>query len=819
MSLSSTSSNVTCNGGSDGSIDLTVSGGSGTYTYLWSDGSTTEDLSSLSAGSYSVTVTDSWGCTASTSVTITESAVLASTTSQSICDGDSYTVGSSTYTSSGTYTDVLTTANGCDSTVTTILTVNVATTSNSVVTACDSYDWNGTTYTTSGTQTWVGTNAVGCDSTATLVLTITNSSTSTSSATSCDSYDWNGTTYTSSGSYTYTTTNAVGCDSVATLTLTINNSVSVTNNQTVCYGGSYTINGNTYTATGTYTDVLTTVDGCDSTITTNLTVSPQLNISVNAAGGGTACAGSDVLVSMTGWADPANTYQWSDANGEILGATSSTYTATATGTYSLTVTTSGGCTATSNTASVTIITVSVPSGLFASNIQLDRATMNWSAVANAHHYDIRLRAQGAASWTTLIPNLQGTSRQKTGLSSATTYEWQIRSACSSDTSTSSAWSSTQTFTTLTPCTVPLNPVTTAITPTAATLTWDAIAGSWGYRVRYRTSPNGAWTFDTTNTNSITISGLSTSTAYQWRVKGLCDSAGTNTSPWTSTQNFTTLTPVIPCDVPTGLASVVAGTSVTLTWSAVTGASTYDLRRRVQGTATWTYHNNLSSPTRTINNLTQGSTYEWEVMTACSWGSESSWSTTETFDIAAACTAPTNLDEQNITLNSVDLTWDAVPGAVQYKIKVKQIGVPGATNLFTSSNTISVTGLNPASDYKWRVRSECDASNTNNSPFSGWQFFSTLSNRIAAGDTSLAVNLNIFPNPTRGKFNISFVSDEIDNFEIIIVDAFGKTVSNEHKNDFIGEYTKVIDLSSSPRGIYIVKIKTQNSFISKRIVLQ
>ena len=193
----------------------------------------------------------------------------------------------------------------------------------------------------------------------------------------------------------------------------------------------------------------------------------------------------------------------------------------------------------------------------------------------------------AASWTTLISNLQGTSRQKTGLASATTYEWQIRSACSSDTSTSSAWSSTQTFTTLTPCTVPLNPVATAITPTAATLTWDAIAGSWGYRVRYRTSPNGPWTFDTTNTNSITISGLSTSTAYQWRVKGLCDEAGTNTSPWTATQTFTT----VSCNMSLSATSSnvtcnggsdgsidlsVSGGSGSYTYSWSNGATTQDL---------------------------------------------------------------------------------------------------------------------------------------------------------------------------------------------------------------------------------------------------
>ena len=48
-------------------------------------------------------------------------------------------------------------------------------------------------------------------------------------------------------------------------------------------------------------------------------------------------------------------------------------------------------------------------------------------------------------------------------------------------------------------------------------------------------------------------------------------------------------------------------------------------------------------------------------------------------------------------------------------------------------------------------------------------------RITAGDTELMDNLNVYPNPTRGLFNISFISEKIDYFEITIVDAFGKIV--------------------------------------------
>ncbi len=75
-----TVTHVACNGQSNGAIDITPSGGSGSYTYSWSSGQTTQDVSGLSAGTYTVTVSDGT-CSASASFTITQPATLIATAS------------------------------------------------------------------------------------------------------------------------------------------------------------------------------------------------------------------------------------------------------------------------------------------------------------------------------------------------------------------------------------------------------------------------------------------------------------------------------------------------------------------------------------------------------------------------------------------------------------------------------------------------------------------------------------------------------------------------------------------------------------------
>ncbi len=88
--LSVTTVNSTC-GNANGSVDLTVSGGTSPYTYAWTGGATTQDISSKASGTYTVTVTDANACSKTISATISNTAgpSLTATQVNVLCNGAS----------------------------------------------------------------------------------------------------------------------------------------------------------------------------------------------------------------------------------------------------------------------------------------------------------------------------------------------------------------------------------------------------------------------------------------------------------------------------------------------------------------------------------------------------------------------------------------------------------------------------------------------------------------------------------------------------------------------------------------------------------
>ncbi len=207
-------SNVSCNALSDGGATASATGGTPPYTYAWDNTATTASITGVTSGTYSVTVTDANGCTASSSGTITQPALLVVSSvvdSNASCYGflnggatasafggtapytyawsNSATTASITGVAAGTYTVTITDANGCTNSSSATITEPALSASTDTVVASSSYEWvNGTTYTeTTYGPTYTYTNINGCDSVVTLDLTIINYCASRSTR---NRYEW-----------------------------------------------------------------------------------------------------------------------------------------------------------------------------------------------------------------------------------------------------------------------------------------------------------------------------------------------------------------------------------------------------------------------------------------------------------------------------------------------------------------------------------------------------------------------------------------------------------------------------------------------------
>jgi len=233
-----------------------------------------------STGTYADTIDAAVGCDTMVTLNLTVLPHSRDTIDVSICEGDFYTFDAQNLTATGTYSDTLVAANGCDSIIT--LNLNVLPSArDSISTAiCE-----GTTYTFGAqilsaagiySDTLIEAAANGCDSIITLTLSILPISRDTLNEAICEgtTYSFDGQNLGTAGTYSDTLTAANGCDSIITLNLSILPIIRDTLEVSICEGETYTFDGDPLDDAGTYTATFVAANGCDSIVTLNLSVLP-----------------------------------------------------------------------------------------------------------------------------------------------------------------------------------------------------------------------------------------------------------------------------------------------------------------------------------------------------------------------------------------------------------------------------------------------------------------------------------------------------------------------------------------------------------------
>ncbi|MEO5641693.1 MAG: gliding motility-associated C-terminal domain-containing protein [Bacteroidia bacterium] len=371
LTLTITSSDISCNGAGDAFATVNASGGNGLYSYNWlPSGGNGATANGLGAGTYTVSVSDNGGCSATLAVTITEPAVLTTAASQNniTCNGGSN--GSATVSVLGgtsPYTYSWAPSGGTNPTAINLSAANYS---------CTITDANGCTTTQSFSITQPAPfNTSNSSNPATCGNNNGSATVTVSGGTPGYTYNWSpigGTnasaTNLPAGSYTCTITDASGCSTFAFVnivnsagpTATIASSANI-----LCFGNAsgsavadvtggapnYTYawspaGGTNATATGlmagSYTCTVTDANNCISIVTVTLTSPAAITASATSVDASCNASNGTATAIVSGGA-PAYTYNWAPSGG--IGATTNGIPA---GNYTCTITDANGCNATVN---------------------------------------------------------------------------------------------------------------------------------------------------------------------------------------------------------------------------------------------------------------------------------------------------------------------------------------------------------------------------------------------------------------------------------------------------------------------------------------
>ncbi len=256
--------------------------------------------------------------------------------SETICEGQQYTIGSVTLDKTGIFEIPLSSSTGCDSIVVLNLTVVPESFSVNNYKICpgESVIVGSSVYTIPGSFTDTLSSVFGCDSIVASVITYNNIVRNFSfSLCEGESVSVNNIRYSTTGIYMDSLRTSNGCDSVLIIQITSNPKYNIDTLYEICKGQSVTVGNTTYSNAGNYREVLTSKFGCDSIINFRVEVvffEPSITVT------------KDTLRTID---IPGATYQWyicrDNEQIPVLGANSHSFTFSVSGNYAIEVTYKG----------------------------------------------------------------------------------------------------------------------------------------------------------------------------------------------------------------------------------------------------------------------------------------------------------------------------------------------------------------------------------------------------------------------------------------------------------------------------------------------
>ena len=483
-------------------------------------------------------------------------------------------------------------------------------------------------------------------------------------------------------------------------------------------------------------------------------------------------------------------------------------------------------------------------GLAAGNISATNATLTWTAISpnpSTGYYQFRYKATASSTWIDGgTAGYLATSKLYNTLSPGTQYEFQIRRVCSSD--GFGAWCSSVIFSTVSAgCGSPMVFSAPSSTSSSVALSWPAVTGAAWFEFQYKASNSSNWVSAGTLTGTgttRTISGLNPNTTYDFRGRSYCPNNAA--SAWSTVVNATT-TGQSGCDLPPVLTvSSTTNTTVTVTWPVISGAAWYEFRYKENSSGTWTSGGTSSgtSTSKTISGLTADANYIIQARTFCSNGTPSNWSSSSVFGTteAAGCDTPPVLTVASVSNTTATITWPVITGAAWYEFRYKA----SASSTWISCGTLSGTGttrvlsgLTANTQYDFQAKTFCPNGSTSSTWSSTLQFTTTGAATIALaeGDViessegqstkEMAINeasgvaVNVFPNPTDDLVQVQVIIEQANETLVVrVFDMSGRLVQEAQTLTEGGLTTIPLSMGEMMTGMYNLELYQNGALIHR-----